>query len=125
MTKKLINDNYRWFGPSDLDGMSINEACEYLKEIEKELLEEGAFSIVFEGDNIPYEGEYLSINYQRYETDKEYEQRLKRDFDASEVKKVQDAIARGEFDKFGRDLVYEREETVVHKIKDFFKGIKE
>lgn len=89
MSKRIINDFYS-FSCSELDGLTISEAISLFKHIENELrIEENAIEIFFVGDSIPYEGESLSIKYTRYETDKEYEQRLKRDFDAAEKLKIQ------------------------------------
>lgn len=113
MSKKLLNCFYP-FSCDQLDGLTFSEVIQYFKDIEMELSEEGAIDVIFLGDNIPYEGESLSIRYSRYETDKEYEQRLKHEFDQAEIKRIK-AIQ----GQLGKNYILLKDDEFIWEEKDF------
>lgn len=91
MTKKLIKDSHQ-IDIEDFDGKTVEEACEYLKILKFELLKKEAFNIKIVAKTHYYESHDFYLSYERMESDKEYEWRLKREFDDSErerIKKLQ------------------------------------
>lgn len=79
----------------DLDGLSIDESIDYLKEL-KEIYENSHWSDLEIYEDGCYEGGYiLRLHGKRLETDAEYENRLECTKEAVERKKARDLAEYG------------------------------
>lgn len=113
MSKKLL-DKSHCLSVDDFSGFSFAEAIEFLKEMEKELIEEGGFNFEFNGCTYYESGYDFSINYQQYESDKEYEQRLKSEFDETEKNKIKKIQA-----EYGKNYILLKDEEFTWEDKAF------